>query len=199
MKNIILFVMVMFTAIITEAQSEDSTKRIVISDKGDHMEMKIGDTTFSISFESLYNDYVQKGVNKANEGDFSGAITDFNLALLYKTNDPYAFYNRGLSYQSLKEFEKAIDDYNITISLDSTFAQAYSQRGIALSMLQKYQEALPDFLKSVKLKPEEAMYHYNTGIIYLQIGEYGEACNFLYKAKEMGYQKAESLITQYCD
>ena len=161
--------------------------------------MKIGDTTFNISFESLYNDYVQKGVEKANEEKYDEAITDFNLALLYKTNDPYAFYNRGLCYHSLKEYDKAIKDYDITVKLDSTFAQAFSQRGIALSILGKYDEALPDFLKSLKLKPDEAMYQYNTGIIYLQIGDYGTACSYLRKAKEMGYPSAENLIIQYCD
>lgn len=199
MKKIIFPILGIFLIFKLSAQPADTTKRVTISDQGDHMEMKVGDTTFNISYESLYNDYVQKGVEKANDGKYDEAVTDFNLALLYKTNDPYAYYNRGLCYQSLREFDKAIRDYNITIQLDSSFAQAYSQRGIAFSIQGKYEEALPDFLKSLKLKPDEAMYHYNTGIIYLQIGEYGTACSYLHKAKEMGYPNAENLIIQYCD
>ena len=199
MKKTVFLIILTFVCIKISAQTPDTIKAIIISDKGDRMEMKIGDSTFSISYEYLYNDYVQKGVTKANEANFSGAISDFNLALLYKTNDPYAFYNRGLAFQSLNEFENAIEDYNTTIKLDSTFAQAFSQRGIAKTMLKKYDEAISDFLKSIKLKPDEAMYHYNTGIIYLQTGELDEACKYLQKAKEMGYPNAESLITQYCE
>ena len=199
MKKIILISLWVIIPIFLFAQNNDTvSNKIIITDKGDYMEMKLGDSVFTISCDAMYAEYLVKGVEKANNEDYSGAISDFNLALLYKTSDPQVFYNRGLAYYYLKEYEKAIDNYNEATRLDSLYEEVYSQRGIAKSLAGDFAGAEEDFIKAIHLKPDKGVNHYNYGISLLMNNQNDMACAEFKRAENLGYTEAGNFLIQYC-
>jgi len=54
--------------------------------------------------------YVNRGIAKAELGDYVGAIEDYNKAIRLKPYLGLAYYNRGLAYEILGEKEKATAD-----------------------------------------------------------------------------------------
>lgn len=61
-----------------------------------------------------------------------------------------AYYNRGLSYESLSEQQAAIGDYSAAIRLDSNYAEAYLRRGLAYIELGNKKEAIKDLRTAAK-------------------------------------------------
>jgi tetratricopeptide (TPR) repeat protein len=197
MKNFLWFLIFFLVTGPGFAQIPDSSK-MVITDKGDRIEVQSGDTVFEVTYEFMYYEYLKKGVDKANNAEYEAAVSFFNTALLYITNEPQAYYNRGLAYFNMKRTEDAIADFSKAILLDNNFEEAYSQRGIALSQLDRPEEALPDFEMAVRINPGSGKAQYNLGIIYLQLGLEEDACNKLRKALELGYSRASDIIESYC-
>lgn len=195
--RILIFSILMITAICGMSQS-DTSNRVVISDKGDRMEMKIGDSVFTFTYDALYADYLEKGVAKADAGDYSGAISDFNTAWLYRSNDAQLYYNLGLAYYMTGDFEQSLKEFNICIDLDSLYEPAYGQRGISKCRLERTGESFADFFTAIRLSPEKGLNYFNLGIAYLQAGLTDDACRNLYTAREKGYEGASGVIEQYC-
>lgn len=194
--RILMFSLMLVTSYCGIAQSD--TNKVVISDKGRYMEMKIGDSVFTISYDALYADYLEKGVAKAEAGDYDGAIRDLNLAWLYKTDDAQLYYNLGLAYYMKNDFEQALKDFTNCIELDSLYEPAYGQRGVSLCRLERTGESFSDFFTAIRLAPEKGLNYYNMGIAYLQAGLTEDACRNLYKSMELGYSGASDIINQYC-
>lgn len=200
MKKIILISIWITIPVFLCAQNNDTANnKIIITDKGDYMEMKIGDSVFTISYDAMYADYLLKGVEKANNEDYSGAISDFNLALLYKTSDPQVFYNKGLAYYYLKDYEKAIANYNEATKIDSLYEEVYSQRGIAKSLSGDLAGAEEDFIKAIHLKPDKGVNHYNYGISLLMNNQNDMACAEFKLAENLGYAEVSNFLIQYCE
>jgi tetratricopeptide (TPR) repeat protein len=177
----------------------DTNNRIVISDKGHSMEMKIGDSVFTISYDALYADYLEKGVAKAETGDYSGAISDFNTAWLYKNDDAQLYFNLGLAYYMTGDYSQALKDFTNCIELDSLYEAAYGQRGVSLCRLERTDESFKDFFTAIRLAPEKGLNYDNLGIAYLQAGLNDDACSNLNTAKELGYPNAYDVFVQYCE
>ncbi len=71
------------------------------------------------------------GNQKYKQGDFQGAIADYNQALRIDPNDASTYYNRGLAKADLKDHQGAIADYNQAIKIDPNLAVAYLVRASA--------------------------------------------------------------------
>ena len=116
MRALIVAFMLSFAYV---GMAQTDTNKIVISDKGHSMEMKIGDSVYTFSYDALYADYLKKGVAKAETGDYTGAISDFNTAWLYKNNDAQLYFNLGLAYYMTGDYNQAVKDFTNCIGLDS--------------------------------------------------------------------------------
>lgn len=181
------------------AQAVDSIKnKIIIRDNGNAMEITMGDSSVTISYEFMYEKYLLNGVEKANDGNFESALADFNVALLYITTDPQAYYNKGLAYYYLKQYDMAIENYNVAVELDSNYEEAYGQRGIVKSLSGDPEGAKTDFRKAILIKPEKGLNYYNYGIALLVNDEIDEGCQQMIIALKLGYSDAENVILKYC-
>ncbi len=199
MRKIILISLWLTIPVFLFAQTNDTVNnKIVITDKGDYMEMKLGDSVFTISYDAMYSEYLVKGVEKANNEDYSGAISDFNLALLYKISDPQVFYNKGLAFYYLKDYEQAIANYNEATRIDSLYEEVYGQRGIAKSLAGDFAGAEADFITAIHLQPDKGVNHYNYGISLLMNNQNDMACAELKLAESLGYVEAHNFLVQYC-
>ncbi|HEY9598126.1 MAG TPA: tetratricopeptide repeat protein [Cyanophyceae cyanobacterium] len=63
-----------------------------------------------LTVETRVENYRHRGVNKVQQGDFQGAIEDFNQVLQHNQKDAIALTCRGFARQRLGDNQKAIED-----------------------------------------------------------------------------------------
>jgi len=76
-------------------------------------------------------EHFYSGVEKANSGDYQGAIEDYNKAIEINPNKAEAYVNRAFAKGELGDFRGAIEDCNKAIELNPKYAEAFYNRGFA--------------------------------------------------------------------
>jgi tetratricopeptide (TPR) repeat protein len=85
-----------------------------------------------------------RGLAYEANGDHDRAIADYDETLRLDSEDPVAFYNRGIAYENKHDYDHAID-YSKAIRLDPEYAEAYLVRGISYENKRELEKALADF------------------------------------------------------
>jgi tetratricopeptide (TPR) repeat protein len=117
-------------------------------------------------------DYVNRGTQRFNQGDYQGAITDFNQAIKLDPKFAWAYAGRGTAKARLGDSQGAIADYNQAIKLDPKSADAYTNRGGAKVNLGDHQGAIADLDQAIKLDPKSAYAYANRGAAKTSLGDY---------------------------
>ncbi|MBI2900574.1 MAG: tetratricopeptide repeat protein [Planctomycetes bacterium] len=104
------------------------------------------------------------GNAKFAKGDFDGAISAYDRAVVLGGANAHVYYNRGTSRKSKGDFKGAIADLDRAIQLKAGFADAYNNRGTAKCALGDFDAAIADFDGAVKIKGDHAYAHCNRGI-----------------------------------
>jgi len=63
-------------------------------------------------------EYYDSGVEKADSGDYQGAIKEFDKAIKLNPKLADAYYNRGLAKAYLGDYQGAIEDYSKAIKIN---------------------------------------------------------------------------------
>ena len=63
-------------------------------------------------FGQTATEYYNRGVEKSDLKDYTGAITDYNKAIQLKPDYAAAYNNRGAAKSKLEDYRGAIADYN---------------------------------------------------------------------------------------
>jgi len=137
-------------------------------------------------------DFLNHGVDKAERGNFRGAIADFNQAIKLNPNWSAAYYNRALAHYDLGDKQAAIADFNQTIKLNPNDANAYVNLGSARYDLGDKQAAIADFNQAIKLNPNLADAYDNRGVAYFNLGNKQAAIEDYQKAAVL-YQRQGKL------
>jgi S1-C subfamily serine protease/lipoprotein NlpI len=113
------------------------------------------------------DDYFVSARQKNENGDYQGALADYNQAIALKPDDAYAYLGRGiLKYEKLNDVQRALADYNQAITLKPDYLLAYTNRGILKDeKLNDVQGALADYNKAIALDPDYALAYNNRGIL----------------------------------
>ncbi len=74
------------------------------------------------SLQQFYN----QGVQKLAQGNFNGAVEDFDKVLQLNPRYYEGYCLRGLAKAQLQDFQAALADYNQAIKLDSRHVDAYN-------------------------------------------------------------------------
>lgn len=96
-------------------------------------------------------DFVKRGVEKANQKNFEGAIADFNQAIQLKLDYALAYYNRGNAYAKTNNIRAAIADYSQVILLKPNNAYVRYDRGTLRASTKDKQGAIDDFQQALAL------------------------------------------------
>jgi len=97
------------------------------------------------------------GNEKANSGDYQGAILDYNKAILSDPNCSKCYSNRGNAQRLLNDFQSAINDCNKAIDLDSTNSSAFLNRGVAKIESGNSTDGCSDIKKAIELGDQKAL------------------------------------------
>ncbi len=95
--------------------------------------------------------YFNRGVDKYNQRDFPGALSDFTKAIELRQDFIEAYYNRGILRINLGDYQGGIADFSHVINLDPSRIEAYYNRGNIRSIIGDYQGAIADFNKVIQL------------------------------------------------
>ena len=160
--------------------------------------------TEATSAESYFN----RGVKKADLGDYEDAIANFDKVIEIKPELAEAYNKRGMSKDELKHsrstkgniiFNKgAIADYTKAIEIDPNFAEAYYNRGLSKEDLKNHKGAIADYTKVIEIDPNHSFPYIRRGLLKSLLGDTDGACQDLRKAQELGYD-AFALIKMACN
>ena len=130
-------------------------------------------------------EYFFRASRKCIDGDFSGAIRDYDKAIELDPNYAAAYNNRGNSYATLMQYERSIQNYDKAIELNPNDAAAYNNRGNSYHNLKQYERAIQDYHKAIELDPNDANAYYNRGNSYSNLKQYELAIQDYDKAIEL--------------
>jgi tetratricopeptide (TPR) repeat protein len=143
-----------------EKQAAESTPAAAASDQSD-------------------GDLVNRGIEKAKNGDLDGAIADFNRAAELNPKDDAPYYNRAQARTLKNDTAGAIADYTKAIELGSTNPAAYNNRGNARAETKDREGAIADYTRAIELKPDYARAYYNRATLKKEKGDKaGAAADF---------------------
>jgi tetratricopeptide (TPR) repeat protein len=81
----------------------------------------------------------------------------------------FAYYHRGVAYESKGDHDRAIADLDQAIRLKPDFAEAYLARGVLYGARKRdYDRALADLDEAIRLKPDFAVAYYARGVVYVE-------------------------------
>jgi tetratricopeptide (TPR) repeat protein len=112
---------------------------------------------------------------KADAGQNSEAMLDFDDAVRLDEKCWRALHNRGVLFAQNGEFEKAFDDFSRTIDINPEFAKAYSNRAALLLVAGEVRPALNDYARAIERDPDLAVAHRGRGRACHLLGRLDEA------------------------
>jgi tetratricopeptide (TPR) repeat protein len=128
---------------------------------------------------------VNRGIEKAKNGDLDGALADFNRAIELNPKDDAPYYNRAQAKWLKKDTAGAIADYTRAIDLGSTNPAAYNNRGNARAEKKDLDGAIADYTRAIELKPDYARAYYNRAAVKKDKGDATGATADFKRAQEL--------------
>ena len=130
-------------------------------------------------------EYINRGRERENSKDYSGAISDFTNAIRIKPDYALAYFYRGYSKEELKDDYGAISDYTKGIEIDPNNANAYFNRALSKYNLKDYYGAIVDYTKAIEIDPKAAKAYTNRGFSKDNLKDYYGAIVDFTKAIEI--------------
>jgi tetratricopeptide (TPR) repeat protein len=131
------------------------------------------------------DDLVNRGIEKAKNGDLDGAMDDFNRAAQLNPKDDAPYYNRAQVKRLKNDTAGVIADYSKAIELGSTNPAAYNNRANARVETKDREGAIADYTRAIELKPDYARAYYNRAVLKKEKGDKAGADADYKKAQEL--------------
>jgi tetratricopeptide (TPR) repeat protein len=96
-------------------------------------------------------DYLKRGIEAGEKGQYDQAIADFNKALELSPRYDWAYFNRANAYYRKAQYDQAIADLNKALELNPRDAEAYNNRGLYFYYKKEYGRAWEDIRKARSL------------------------------------------------
>jgi tetratricopeptide (TPR) repeat protein len=126
-------------------------------------------------FNLMAQDYYQQGLVKAKAGDYRGAISDFELALIATPEWAEVYYRRGLAYFDLGEISSAISDYTQALAIDSHHKDCSYARALARLTLKNFPGAMEDIDRAILFGRDYAPAYQLKGLVSKKLAQYPQA------------------------
>lgn len=139
-----------------------------------------------------------KGLDKAKEQDYAGAIADFSQVLQLAPYDAEAYLRRGLAYYDSGQILQAVSDYTTALNIDSKFVEAYYSRALARVALKNLPGALEDVERAISLRGNYAAAYNLRGIIRRKQGFIQDAIALFKQAAQLYLQQKDKENCRLC-
>jgi tetratricopeptide (TPR) repeat protein len=126
-----------------------------------------------------------RGLEKAKQKDYAGAIVDFTAELQVNPYFAEAYLQRGLAYYDNGEVLRAVSDYSSALKLESRLIQAYYSRALARMVLKNLPGAIDDIEHAIRIDYNYAAAHNLRGTLLRKSGDIHGAINSFKKAAEL--------------
>jgi len=132
--------------------------------------------TKGIEFNSNYDQpFSNRATIRRQQGNYTGAIEDFNHVLTLYPNNYDVLYSRGLTYTQMGAFDKAIIDFDKLISIQTNNWEALNARGYAHYLFGNFDKALNDYNQALLYNQEAFIVYENLGLLYFKKVDYEKA------------------------
>ena len=137
-----------------------------------------------VNAESSYF-YFDSAFEKAERGDYYGAISDYTKVIEIDPNFANAYFNRALAKHNLEDYYGAISDYTKAIEVDPNDANAYYNRGLVKYDIKDYNGAISDSKKALEINPQYSKAYAVSGLAKHDLQDYYGAISDYTKAIEI--------------
>ncbi|MEM8781116.1 MAG: tetratricopeptide repeat protein [Cyanobacteria bacterium P01_G01_bin.49] len=125
---------------------------------------------------------------KANQGNYTDAISLLDQLISSQPDSAVDYNNRGLMYLKLGEYDQAMADFNRSITLNPRLDRAYNNRANCQAVQGNLDEAIADYETALDLNPYNQRVWINQGITLRELEQYELAIETLEISLIMGEQ-----------
>ncbi len=98
------------------------------------------------------------------------AIADFDQAIQLRSDVPYWFWERAITYREMGNLEAALADLDHAIEMDVNNADSYVERAITYRAKGELAMSIVDHNKAIELAPGQSRYYFERAVTYKEIG-----------------------------
>ncbi len=137
---------------------------------------------------------IRAGVHLHDQGDYKGAIEQYEKALSINPSSERAMYEMSLTYLQMEDFNNALKYSTKVINSNykPLLVDAYCVKGSALASLEKYQDAIVLLKDALKKCGDDYLLNYNLGLSYFKSHDSANAITYLEKSIDEKVNYSES-------
>jgi tetratricopeptide (TPR) repeat protein len=140
--------------------------------------------TIDVSNATLASHFI-KGNELFNNGDYEGALAQYNAILQLDPQNANASYDKGNVLVIMNDYSKAVNSYSEALAIDYTMDSAAYNKGIALMKLGNSSDAIKSYEEALNINPNNTKALNNVGVVYGNSHDYDEAVNWYDKALQI--------------
>lgn len=135
-----------------------------------------------------------------NANQARNALLDYDAyfkAVNGQVNDVFYYYREQAALKG-RQYQRALDDIAKAVELNPTDLTYQAEQAVVNLRVGRYDEAIQILNTLLKADPKYAEAYRLLGLCQIQLKKTDEACGNFKKAKELGDQNVDDLITKYC-
>ncbi len=140
--------------------------------------------------------FLRQGLDKFDQGDYSGALEDLKQASRFDPNFSEAYVCQSIIRYYQGDHQGAIADCNQVLQISPRSAEAYNNRGLNRSVLGDHQGAIADFNQALEIEPNYTKAYLNRGYSRLQLDENWGAIEDFDQALRIDPQATKAYLQQ---
>lgn len=102
----------------------------------------------------IAEEHKEKGNACFKDGNFPGAIKEFDEGLKRDPSNKFLYSNRAFAYIKLMEPTSAMKDADKALELDPLFVKAWARKGTCHQLHKEFHKAMDAFNKGLEIEPE---------------------------------------------
>lgn len=128
---------------------------------------------------------------------FTEAIEDYTSSIALRSDHYASYYWRASCKYDLKDYTGAARDWSKALRIRPEMESPFYWRGNAYKQLKKYEEAIQDYTVAIEKEPTNKVAFLERGQCHIALDDKASAWDDWQKAKELGYEYAETLLRKY--
>lgn len=130
-------------------------------------------------------EHFRRGNSLFDDGDFAGALKEFQAALALVPDDPTILNNLGAALSLLGQHEDALAACKRTLLRNPDDSVTLYNLGVSLAQLRRYDEAVAAYDRALSFMPDDPGTLANRGLALAHLGHSAEALTALDRAIEL--------------